>query len=124
MSEAQRLMAEVMRVHRFTSRRINNPNRPGFLLNVEACKGCDWHGIERNNPDHDGHVAAEIDKALGGLTREYCARHHSGGGALGFTTESDASRHIADNPPVPGGVERPPDPGYSGAAAGYLVGQR
>lgn len=70
-SDAQKLIREVVRVHRFTSRRVNNPNRPGFLVNVEACKGCDWYGTERNDPDHDAHVASEVDKALGGLTQEH-----------------------------------------------------
>ncbi|SHW93292.1 Uncharacterised protein [Mycobacteroides abscessus subsp. abscessus] len=110
MSEVQKLMTEVLEQHYLRA----ETNRIGY-----CGQECDWSG---QFGDHPKHLAAEIDKALGGLTREYCARHHSGGGALGFTTESDASRHIADNPPVPGGVERPPDPGYSGVESRWVSG--
>ncbi|SLF32901.1 Uncharacterised protein [Mycobacteroides abscessus subsp. bolletii] len=84
--------------------------------------------LRKSLPPFDGFghacavAAAEVDKALGGLTTEYCARHHSGGGAPGFATKADALRHIADHPPVSGGVERPPDSGYSGVESRFVSG--
>lgn len=118
MSEAQKLMAEVMQRHARFERWEDDQGGTSRWAGYECGDDCDWHG--KTVSEYFEHVAAEMDKALGGLTREYCARHHSGGGALGFTTESDASRHIADNPPVPGGVERPPDPGYSGVESRWV----
>ncbi|WP_131823228.1 hypothetical protein [Mycobacteroides chelonae] len=107
MSDAQKIVAEVLRGHEYDGAESSPEG-----VRLEFC-ACDPESPVPE-PSHIAHVAAEVDKALGGPKREYCARHHSGGGALGFTTKSEALRHIADHPPVPGGVERPPDPGYSG----------
>ena len=40
---------------------------------VATCTGCDWTRfgtISRTDEAHQKHLAAEVDKALGGLTRE------------------------------------------------------
>lgn len=74
MSEAQKLMRDVIRAHAASSRRVAHPWRKGFLINVAACAGdgCDWVA-PNEDVDHAEHVAAEIDTTLGGLTREYGA---------------------------------------------------
>lgn len=71
MSGAQKLMRDVMRAHTASSRRVNHPWRKGFLINVAACagEGCGWVSADEDT-DHAEHVAAEVDKALGGLTLE------------------------------------------------------
>lgn len=65
---AVELITNVLREHRAGTKRIPHPWRQGILLNVDACKGCDWVGNE--DESHDTHVAAVVDAALGGLTRE------------------------------------------------------
>lgn len=53
-SDVQKLIAETLRVH-------------------EVCFGgcdCGWRYPNDGTADHRGHVAAEVDKALGGLTRQ------------------------------------------------------
>lgn len=53
-SDAQKLIAETLRVH-------------------EVCFGgcdCGWRYPNDGTADHRGHVAVEVDKALGGLTRK------------------------------------------------------
>ncbi len=59
MSDAQKLIAETMRAHRSFYVHGNDH---------DSCTGCKWKGC--GDGEHDAHVAAEIDKALGGLTRE------------------------------------------------------
>ncbi|QGH77897.1 hypothetical protein SEA_KENUHA5_79 [Mycobacterium phage Kenuha5] len=62
-SEAQNLMIEVIDAHAY-----NGADR-GFLgeHRVEYCI-CGWS--EEGDGVHTAHVASEVDKALGGLTRE------------------------------------------------------
>lgn len=59
MSDAQKLITETMRVHRSFYVHGNDH---------DSCSGCAWKGC--GDDEHDAHVAAEIDKALGELTRE------------------------------------------------------
>jgi hypothetical protein len=57
MSDAQKLIAEVIGAHRsFYVHGIDH----------DSCTGCRWKGC--GDAEHAEHVAAEIDKALGGLT--------------------------------------------------------
>lgn len=56
-SDAQKLIAEVIATHR-------------ALFDGEACDACDWK-FTNEYYGHDEHVAVEVDKALGGLTRVY-----------------------------------------------------
>ena len=76
MSEAQKLIRGVLATHVASTRRIQHPKRKEYLLNVAACdsESCDWVAADAST-DHDEHLAAEIDKALGGLTSER-DRHH------------------------------------------------
>lgn len=55
-SDAQKLIAEVIATHR-------------SLFDGEACDACDWK-FTNEYYGHDEHVAVEVDKALGGLTRQ------------------------------------------------------
>lgn len=55
-SDAQKLIAEVIATHR-------------ALFDGEACDACDWK-FTNEYYGHDEHVAVEVDKALGGLTRK------------------------------------------------------
>lgn len=59
MSEVQKLMTEVLEQHYLRA----ETNRIGY-----CGQECDWSG---QFGDHPKHLAAEIDKALGGLTREW-----------------------------------------------------
>lgn len=59
MSSAQTLMAQTMGAHRSYYNHGDDCDR---------CTGCNWRGHAPN--EHEAHVAAEIDKALGGLTRK------------------------------------------------------
>lgn len=63
-SEAQRIIAEVLDAHQMALS-INGPT---------ACECGGWQdsgpGFERVMHNHREHVAAEIDTAFGGLTRE------------------------------------------------------
>lgn len=64
MSEARKFMAGVIRSHDYGG----SEQDPIGGRRVEHC-GCGWRStfVER---EHSDHVAAEIDKALGGLARE------------------------------------------------------
>ena len=75
MTEAQKVIHGVLATHVASTRRIQHPKREGFLLNVAACdsESCDWVASDVTT-DHDEHLAAEIDKALGGLTQEHAIR--------------------------------------------------
>ncbi|WP_100525389.1 hypothetical protein [Mycobacteroides abscessus] len=55
-SDAQKIIAEVIATHR-------------SLFDGEACDACDWK-FTNEYYGHDEHVAVEVDKALGGLTRQ------------------------------------------------------
>ncbi|WP_235659891.1 hypothetical protein [Mycobacteroides abscessus] len=58
-SDAKKLIAQTMRAHRSY---YNHGDQ------YDRCTGCNWKGC---GPDeHEAHLAAEVDKALGGLTRE------------------------------------------------------
>lgn len=63
MSDGKVALAEAIRKHKPTSKRINHTWRKGLLLNIPACKGCDW-AVE--DGDHDAHVA-EVLAALPGV---------------------------------------------------------
>ncbi|WP_457062751.1 hypothetical protein [Mycobacteroides abscessus] len=54
-SDAQKIIAEVIATHR-------------SLFDGEACDACDWK-FTNEYYGHDEHVAVEVDKALGGLTK-------------------------------------------------------
>lgn len=71
---------------------------------------------------HAAHVAAAVVDALGGLERQWLARHTSGGGRSGCKSLAEARQHIAEHPPRPGGVESPPDPGYVGVDVRWVSG--
>ncbi len=58
-SDAQKLIAQTMGAHRSYYNHGDDCDR---------CTGCKWRG--HAPAEHDAHVAAEVDKALGGLTRE------------------------------------------------------
>lgn len=62
-SDAQKLIAEVIATHR-------------SLFDGEACDACDWK-FTNEYYGHDEHVAVEVDKALGGLTREWATEFDS-----------------------------------------------
>lgn len=85
MTEAQKVIHGVLATHVASTRRIQHPKREGFLLNVAACdsESCDWVASDVTT-DHDEHLAAEIDKALGGLTREHRNDFHHHGGVTKF----------------------------------------
>lgn len=72
MTDPQKLIRDVLRTHVASTRRIPHPKRQGILWNVAACdsESCDWVATDLDT-DHDEHLAAEIDKALGGLTRDW-----------------------------------------------------
>ncbi|MDO3206636.1 hypothetical protein [Mycobacteroides abscessus] len=57
-SDAQKLISEVVRKHRLL---------PGTVTGPQYCS-CVWGGL-----DYPAHVAAEVDKALGGLNRTWAA---------------------------------------------------
>lgn len=61
-SDAQKLIAEVVRKHRLL---------PGTVTGPQYCS-CVWSGL-----DYPAHVAAEVDKALGRLQREVLADYNS-----------------------------------------------
>lgn len=66
MSEAQKRIAEVVAKH---SGPYRTQEHPFDAMRLYTCNhGCDWHGP--NTTAFANHVAAEIDKALGGLTWE------------------------------------------------------
>ncbi|MDO3096778.1 hypothetical protein P5V21_02580 [Mycobacteroides abscessus subsp. abscessus] len=55
-SDAKKLIAQTMRAHRSY---YNHGDQ------YDRCTGCNWKGC---GPDeHEAHLAAEVDKALGGL---------------------------------------------------------
>lgn len=54
----QERITEVLAAHRETTKRIEHPWRQGYLLNVEACKGCDWTSEE--DGQHPAHVASLV----------------------------------------------------------------
>lgn len=64
MSAAQKLIEKVLADHGF---RIGGPTVDGYVPNSCWGDGCSWEGAYST---HRAHVAAEIDKALGGLTQE------------------------------------------------------
>ncbi|MCG7607056.1 hypothetical protein [Mycobacterium sp. CnD-18-1] len=78
MSDAQKLIADVIGRHRVeTGMRIGGGERAEWL----ECLGCGWESEEFDLDDTEvrreiervkrAHLAAEIDKALGGLTGEW-----------------------------------------------------
>lgn len=65
-SDAQKLIAEVVAKHSGPYRTREHPFDAKRLYHCNY--GCDWYGP--NTTAFAEHVAAEVDKALGGLTRE------------------------------------------------------
>lgn len=68
MSEAQKLMAEVMQRHARFERWEDDQGGTSWWAGYECGDDCDWRG--KTVSEYFEHVAAEIDKALGGLTRQ------------------------------------------------------
>jgi hypothetical protein len=60
-SPLEGVVTEVLRQHRPTVKRVNHPSRPYVLINLDACKGCDWAA---EDGDHDAHVAAVVIAAI------------------------------------------------------------
>ncbi|AEK07866.1 hypothetical protein FDI59_gp092 [Mycobacterium phage Yoshi] len=106
-SEAQNVIAEVVRAH-------TQADEYGYLVE-ECCCGATFSG------GYADHLASEVDKTLGVLTREYLARHASGGGSI-KKTAAEARQHIVDHPPRPSGVDDPPNPGYVGVETRWVSG--
>ncbi|ASD53464.1 hypothetical protein PBI_LUCKY2013_71 [Mycobacterium phage Lucky2013] len=52
------VLTEAIKAHKPTTKRINHPRRQEFLLNLDACMGCEW--TEQDGGDHDSHVADVI----------------------------------------------------------------
>lgn len=67
MTEAQKVIEDVMANHLPTTVRVQSTVRPDVYRNEPACKGCDWVGKGFLDSAHRAHVSVEIDKALGGL---------------------------------------------------------
>ncbi|SHY11501.1 Uncharacterised protein [Mycobacteroides abscessus subsp. abscessus] len=67
MSEAQKIMSEVIRSHDYGG----TEQDPIGGRRVEFC-GCGWRSTFAER-EHADHVSAEVDKALGGLTRSWAA---------------------------------------------------
>ncbi|MES5383879.1 hypothetical protein ABVN64_30240 [Mycolicibacterium conceptionense] len=65
--DAQKTIHGVLDKHMPTWKSRNHPTRRGIVVNLLACTGCEWIG---DGETHNAHLAAEINKALGGLTRE------------------------------------------------------
>ncbi|MCG7610366.1 hypothetical protein [Mycobacterium sp. CnD-18-1] len=85
MSDAQKLIADTIGRHRLERNlRIHNAERVEWW----ECTECGWESEEFDLNDSDvareiervkrGHLAAEIDKAIGGLTREYACGQRAG----------------------------------------------
>ncbi|WNO28686.1 hypothetical protein SEA_MADKILLAH_102 [Mycobacterium phage MadKillah] len=56
--ELRDVLTEALKAHKPTMKRISHPRRQGFLLNLDACIGCEW--TEQDGGDHDSHVADVI----------------------------------------------------------------
>ncbi|AGK88164.1 hypothetical protein M184_gp16 [Mycobacterium phage WIVsmall] len=56
--ELRAVLTEALKAHKPTMKRISHPRRQGFLLNLDACIGCEW--TEQDGGDHDSHVADVI----------------------------------------------------------------
>ncbi|UXE03964.1 hypothetical protein SEA_PHALCONET_76 [Mycobacterium phage Phalconet] len=56
--ELRAVLTEAIKAHKPTTKRINHPRRQEFLLNLDACMGCEW--TEQDGGDHDSHVADVI----------------------------------------------------------------
>ncbi|QSM03898.1 hypothetical protein PROPHIGD91-2_43 [Mycobacterium phage prophiGD91-2] len=69
-SDAQKLIAEVVAKHSGPYRTREHPFDAKRLYHCNY--GCDWYGP--NTTAFAEHVAAEVDKALGGLKREIRGR--------------------------------------------------
>lgn len=80
-SDAQKLIAEVVRKHR---------RLPGTVTGPQYCS-CVWSGL-----DYPAHVAAEVDKALGGLTPEWGVAY-DGGYSVEETYETEQEAHAEAN---------------------------
>lgn len=126
MSDAQKLIREVHKDHKPSRwRSFSNDNE---ILRCAKCK-TDFGRLtgknHRNDPDpYDlwaEHVAAEIDKALGGLRPEYIARHESGGGTIhGTLVNAEISmRAYVVRPP---GVEDPGSGQLTGIESRWVSG--
>lgn len=77
MSDAQRLMADVLAQHQGYCV-TEEESVPPFLVRCDGngeCDGCSWDQLVCSYDDsaaaHRAHVAADVDKALGGLTRQW-----------------------------------------------------
>ncbi|APQ42413.1 hypothetical protein PBI_BLUE_60 [Mycobacterium phage Blue] len=57
-NELRDVLTEALKAHKPTMKRISHPRRQGFLLNLDACIGCEW--TEQDGGDHDSHVADVI----------------------------------------------------------------
>lgn len=75
MTDAQKLMADVLAAHQGYCV-TEEESVPPFLVRCDGngeCDGCSWDQLVYSYDDsaaaYRAHVAAEVDKALGGLTR-------------------------------------------------------
>lgn len=114
MADITTRIAEVLRRHKPTWRRIQHPKRADILVNVLACTGCEWVGEES---DHDAHQAAVLVETLG-LTPEYIARHYSGGGTIHHTLTDAQHSMNAYRPP---GVDDPGSGRHTGIETRYVT---
>ncbi|AJD82565.1 hypothetical protein ALVIN_61 [Mycobacterium phage Alvin] len=57
-NELRDVLTEALKAHKPTMKRIGHPRRQGFLLNLDACIGCEW--TEQDGGDRDSHVADVI----------------------------------------------------------------
>jgi hypothetical protein len=60
--ELRAVLTEAISAHKPTVKRVNHPRRKDILLNLDACKGCEW--TEQDGGDHDEHIADVQAKAL------------------------------------------------------------
>lgn len=79
MPDAQQLIAQVLGAHNPKWTRRNHPTRKGILVNLLVCTGCEWTA---DSDTHNDHLAAEVDKALGGLRKLTAIGHLTPSGVL------------------------------------------
>ncbi|MFV8266443.1 hypothetical protein ACNQR9_25840 [Mycolicibacterium peregrinum] len=110
MSDARKLMAKVVSKHRlqYDDWAVRDVDFYTCACGLKTPLGDGAHAEW-----WDAHLAAEIDKALGGLKPEYIARHESGGGTIhGTLVNAEIAMHSY--------VVR--DPGVEDPGSGMLVG--
>lgn len=78
MTEAQKVMADVIAEHEYNGAYYDcRESEDDDAQRVECCT-CGWEGPGEEGA-YNAHLADEIDKALGGLERQWSVRYRDGG---------------------------------------------